>query len=187
MCGRARLGDRCLRNAVLGLRRVLYLSRRRRLGSERRSRMSASVSSCSTTCMRCITCVAVDEDRLDRLNRAALIERNGGPSNNSYFDVAPRDLLVNDDNAIHPGGNLRVTGRALIAVLPMYDFPWTAAANDALWLRSPPSRRGLGISVRSSYPRATSTRYWRDPPRPRPVPVTICSATTTGKTRSRRS
>jgi ABC-type phosphate/phosphonate transport system substrate-binding protein len=26
-----------------------------------------------------------------------------------------------------------VSGRALIAVLPMYDFPWTAEANDSLW------------------------------------------------------
>jgi ABC-type phosphate/phosphonate transport system substrate-binding protein len=26
-----------------------------------------------------------------------------------------------------------VSGETLIAVLPMYDFPWTAAANDALW------------------------------------------------------
>jgi ABC-type phosphate/phosphonate transport system substrate-binding protein len=26
-----------------------------------------------------------------------------------------------------------VSGAALIASLPMYDFPWTAAANDALW------------------------------------------------------
>ena len=27
----------------------------------------------------------------------------------------------------------RVSGAAPIASLPMYDFPWTAAANDALW------------------------------------------------------
>jgi ABC-type phosphate/phosphonate transport system substrate-binding protein len=26
-----------------------------------------------------------------------------------------------------------VSGKTLIAVLPMYDFPWTAGANDALW------------------------------------------------------
>ena len=26
-----------------------------------------------------------------------------------------------------------MSGETLIAVLPMYDFPWTAAANDALW------------------------------------------------------
>jgi ABC-type phosphate/phosphonate transport system substrate-binding protein len=26
-----------------------------------------------------------------------------------------------------------VSGETLIAILPMYDFPWTAAANDALW------------------------------------------------------
>ena len=26
-----------------------------------------------------------------------------------------------------------MSGEGLIAVLPMYDFPWTAAANDALW------------------------------------------------------
>jgi hypothetical protein len=26
-----------------------------------------------------------------------------------------------------------VSGETPIAILPMYDFPWTAAANDALW------------------------------------------------------
>ena len=26
-----------------------------------------------------------------------------------------------------------MSGEGLIAALPMYDFPWTAAANDALW------------------------------------------------------
>ena len=34
---------------------------------------------------------------------------------------------------IRAGTKGRVSGRAPIAVLPMYDFPWTAAANDALW------------------------------------------------------
>ena len=28
---------------------------------------------------------------------------------------------------------LSVNGETPIAILPMYDFPWTAAANDALW------------------------------------------------------
>ena len=41
--------------------------------------------------------------RFYRLNRAALIERNGGLVYNSYFDVARRYLLTRHDNAIHPG------------------------------------------------------------------------------------
>jgi len=38
-----------------------------------------------------------------RLNRAALIEGNGGLVYNSYFDVARRYLLTSHDSAIHPG------------------------------------------------------------------------------------
>ena len=38
-----------------------------------------------------------------RLNRAALIEQNGGLVYNGYFDVARRYLLARHDNTIHPG------------------------------------------------------------------------------------
>jgi len=57
-----------------------------------------------------------------------------------------------------------VSGEGLIAVLPMYDFPWTAAANDALWASI--SARLAKAGVRSP---ARLTRggdlaaLWRDP------------------------
>jgi fatty acid desaturase len=38
-----------------------------------------------------------------RLNRAALIESNGGLVYNSYFDVARRYLFSSHDRTIHPG------------------------------------------------------------------------------------
>ena len=37
-----------------------------------------------------------------RLNRAALIERNGGLVYDSYFDVARRYLLTPHDRPVHP-------------------------------------------------------------------------------------
>jgi fatty acid desaturase len=42
-----------------------------------------------------------------RLNRAALIESNGGLVYNGYFDVARRYLLSSHDSTIHPGWNNR--------------------------------------------------------------------------------
>jgi fatty acid desaturase len=42
-----------------------------------------------------------------RLNRTALIERNGGLVYNSYFDVARRYLLTSHDRPIHPGWDQR--------------------------------------------------------------------------------
>ena len=42
-----------------------------------------------------------------RLNRAALIERNGGLVYHSYFDVARRYLLRPHDSPIHPGWDQR--------------------------------------------------------------------------------
>jgi fatty acid desaturase len=42
-----------------------------------------------------------------RLNRAALIERNGGLVYNSYFDVARRYLLTSHHRPIHPGWDQR--------------------------------------------------------------------------------
>ena len=70
-----------------------------------------------------------------RLNRSALIERNGGLVYRGYLDVAWRYLVKPHDKPDSPrlGAARGVSGRALIAVLPMYDFPWTAEANDALW------------------------------------------------------
>ena len=42
-----------------------------------------------------------------RLNRAVLIERNGGLVYNSYFDVARRYLLTSHHRPIHPGWDQR--------------------------------------------------------------------------------
>jgi fatty acid desaturase len=42
-----------------------------------------------------------------RLNRAVLIERNGGLVYNSYFDVARRYLLTSHHRPIHPGWDRR--------------------------------------------------------------------------------
>jgi fatty acid desaturase len=42
-----------------------------------------------------------------RLNRAALIERNGGLVYNSYFDVARRYLLKPHDGSVHPDWSAR--------------------------------------------------------------------------------
>ena len=74
-----------------------------------------------------------------RLNRAVLIEGNGGLVYRHYFDVARRYLVTRHDSRftrLGPAGG--VSGAAPIAVLPMYDFPWTAAANDAFGRQWPP-------------------------------------------------
>ena len=61
--------------------------------------------------MRRITCAAgcpgIELPKFYRLNRAALIERNGGLVYNSYFDVARRYLLTPHDKPIHPGWGSR--------------------------------------------------------------------------------
>ena len=57
-----------------------------------------------------------------------------------------------------------MSGEGLIAVLPMYDFPWTAAANDALWASI--SARLSAADVRAPM-RLTRVgdlaAQWRDP------------------------
>ena len=53
-----------------------------------------------------------------------------------------------------------MSGEGPIAVLPMYDFPWIAAANDALWasisarLAEPAFDRRRGLLVAGSWPRS---------------------------------
>ena len=88
-----------------------------------------------------------------RLNRAALIERNGGLVYRSYFDVARRYLA---DAARSPRSSRLdrprgMRGGALVAALPMYDLPEIAAANDALWASIAASLRARGVEA----PRAT--------------------------------
>jgi len=57
-----------------------------------------------------------------------------------------------------------VSGATLLAILPMYDFPWTAAANDALWASI--SARLVEAGVRAP-PRLTRdgdlAALWRHP------------------------
>ena len=58
-----------------------------------------------------------------------------------------------------------MSGAAPIAVLPMYDFPWTAAANDALWaaISARLDEAGVRSAEGSDARAATSTAQWRDP------------------------
>ena len=60
-----------------------------------------------------------------RLNRAALIDRNGGLVYRSYVDVARRYLLTPHDasGSSRLGRPSRMTGGAPVAALPMYDLP----------------------------------------------------------------
>jgi ABC-type phosphate/phosphonate transport system substrate-binding protein len=57
-----------------------------------------------------------------------------------------------------------VSGRTLIASLPMYDFPWTAAANDALWASITARLAAAGVHAP---PRLTRdgdlAALWRNP------------------------
>ena len=75
--------------------------------------------------------------RFYRLNREALIEQNGGLVYAGYFDVARRYFLRAHDAPLHPSlfrpAAAGMNGAARVAALPMYDFPWVADANDALW------------------------------------------------------
>jgi len=57
-----------------------------------------------------------------------------------------------------------VTGGAPIALLPMYDFPWTAAANDALWAAISSRLDEAGIEAPRALTRGGSlNEQWRDP------------------------
>jgi ABC-type phosphate/phosphonate transport system substrate-binding protein len=53
---------------------------------------------------------------------------------------------------------------ALIASLGMYDFPWTAQANDALWAAIAKRLRDAGVNAPDALTRhADLTAIWRDP------------------------
>ena len=120
----ADLGHRRLRHAGLDLSRMLHLSGHepgdgslvRRASGGRSSPSSAPRSSrtrafsarCSstTTCTSPITCAAgcrgTSFPTFYRLNRAALIDRNGGLVYRSYVDVARRYLLTPHHGPVHP-------------------------------------------------------------------------------------
>ena len=57
-----------------------------------------------------------------------------------------------------------MSGRALIAVLPMYDFPWTAEANDALWAAMAARLNEAGVEAPQALTRGPDLdSRWRDP------------------------
>jgi ABC-type phosphate/phosphonate transport system substrate-binding protein len=57
-----------------------------------------------------------------------------------------------------------VSGGAPIAILPMYDFPWTAAANDALWAAMAARLNEAGVEAPKMLTRSGDLHaQWRDP------------------------
>jgi ABC-type phosphate/phosphonate transport system substrate-binding protein len=57
-----------------------------------------------------------------------------------------------------------VSGATPIAVLPMYDFPWTAAANDALWASMAARLADAGVQAPAALARGGDlASQWRDP------------------------
>jgi ABC-type phosphate/phosphonate transport system substrate-binding protein len=57
-----------------------------------------------------------------------------------------------------------VSGSAPIAVLPMYDFPWTAEANDALWAAMAARLDEAGVEAPKALIRGGDLgAQWRDP------------------------
>ena len=57
-----------------------------------------------------------------------------------------------------------VNGVAPIAALPMYDFPWVAEANDALWAAVAARLREAGVESPARLTRAGDpAAQWRDP------------------------
>jgi ABC-type phosphate/phosphonate transport system substrate-binding protein len=57
-----------------------------------------------------------------------------------------------------------VRGAKPIAILPMYDFPWTAAANDALWASMCARLAEAGVQTPAALARGGDlTLQWRDP------------------------
>ena len=95
-----------------------------------------------------------------RLNRAALIERNGGLVYNSYFDVARRYLLRphRPTRSSRLGRPLRMSLSASAAALPMYDFPETAAANDAFWAAIASRLNARGVEAPAELTRGADLR-----------------------------
>jgi ABC-type phosphate/phosphonate transport system substrate-binding protein len=57
-----------------------------------------------------------------------------------------------------------VSGATPIAVLPMYDFPWTAEANDALWASMSTGLAEAGVPAPTALARGGDPpSQWRDP------------------------
>jgi ABC-type phosphate/phosphonate transport system substrate-binding protein len=57
-----------------------------------------------------------------------------------------------------------VSGETLIAILPMYDFPWTAAANDTLWASISARLATAGVQSPTRLTRGEEVAgLWRDP------------------------
>jgi ABC-type phosphate/phosphonate transport system substrate-binding protein len=57
-----------------------------------------------------------------------------------------------------------VSGAKPIAVLPMYDFPWTAEANDALWASMSVRLAEAGVQAPAALARGGDlSSQWRDP------------------------
>jgi ABC-type phosphate/phosphonate transport system substrate-binding protein len=57
-----------------------------------------------------------------------------------------------------------VSGETPIAILPMYDFPWTAAANDALWASISVRLKDAGLQAPARLTRAGDLpALWRHP------------------------
>ena len=57
-----------------------------------------------------------------------------------------------------------MNGVAPIAALPMYDFPWVAKANDALWAAIAARLREAGVEAPARLTRAGDpAAQWRDP------------------------
>ena len=57
-----------------------------------------------------------------------------------------------------------MSGETPIAVLPMYDFPWTARANDALWASISARLAEAGVQSPKALTRGPDlTAQWRSP------------------------
>src|SRR5271154_3873989 len=57
-----------------------------------------------------------------------------------------------------------VNGGTSVAVLPMYDFPWTAEANDALWAGMAARLEEAGVEAPKTLTRGGDLdAQWRDP------------------------
>jgi ABC-type phosphate/phosphonate transport system substrate-binding protein len=57
-----------------------------------------------------------------------------------------------------------VSGETPIAILPMYDFPWTAASNDALWASISVRLNGAGLQAPARLTRGGDlAALWRHP------------------------
>src|ERR1700722_14027389 len=75
-----------------------------------------------------------------------------------------RPLRGASGRVIGCGLGVKHGGATLIAILPMYDFPWTAAANDALWAAISARLAEAGVRASTKLPRdGDLAALWRDP------------------------